>query len=119
MKEELQKKELPIQFNHIDKAKKLMLEWTKEININLHNIEYVVPFILSDKCLSVWFFFDNDHTKSNYEKNGTNDLVKTKYLEILKKLNYPSDYLNEVTFEIDSDENVTKNYEGNYFYRLR
>jgi hypothetical protein len=119
MKEELQKKELPIQFNYIDKAKKIMLEWTKEININLQNIEYVVPFILSDKSLSVWFFFDNDQTKSNYEKNGTNDLVKTKYLEILKTLNYPSDYLNEVTFEIDSDENVTKNYEGSYFYRLR
>lgn len=119
MKKELEQKELPIQFSYIDEANKLMLNWTKEYKIILKNIEYIVPFILSDKSLSVWFFFDNEISKNNYEKNGTNELVKTKYLEILKTLNYPSEYLREVTFEFDSDKNVTENYEGSYFYRLR
>ena len=102
-----------------EEAKKLMLNWTKENKIILKNIEYIVPFILSDKNLSVWFFFDNEISKNNYEKNWTNELVKTKYLETLKTLNYPSEYLSEVTFEFDSDENVTENYEGSYLYRLR
>ena len=119
MTKELEQKELPIQFSFIEKAEKLILNWTIENKIILKKIEHIVPFILSDKSLSVWFFFDNEITKNNYEKNGTNESVKTKYLEILKTLNYPSEYLREVTFEIDTDENVTKNYEGSYFYRLR
>ena len=76
MKKELEQKELPIQFSYIDKAKKLMLNWTKENKIILKNIEYIVPFILSDKNLSVWLFFDNKITKNNYKKMGQMNWLK-------------------------------------------
>ena len=119
MEKGLEQKELPIQFNYIDKANELLLNWTKQSRIVLINIQYIVPFVLSDKSISVYFFYDKNKTMNDYQQNGTNELVKKKYLKILKILNYPSEYLNEITFEIDSDENVTENYEGSYFNRLR
>ncbi|MEX0996266.1 MAG: hypothetical protein WDZ45_04395 [Flavobacteriaceae bacterium] len=73
----------------------------------------------SDKDLDVWLFFDTDEIVMNYAINGTTEKVKKEYLRILEDLNYPSNYLDQVIFHIDSHENVVKNYEGSYFYRLR
>jgi hypothetical protein len=111
--------ELPKQFDYIDKAEQLTIEWAKSNNINLYRIEFVVPFILTDQRLEVWLFFDTEHKMKEYELDGTSQIVKSKYLDFLVELNYPSDYLKEVSFITDSDENVQKNYEGSYFYRLR
>jgi hypothetical protein len=113
------KTELPIHFDYIEKAEQLTFEWTKDNNIKLFKIEFIVPFVLTDISLQVWLFFDTDKTMSEYETNGTTQLVKQKYLDCLTQLDYPENYLNEVNFTIDSDENVQKNYEGSYFYRLR
>lgn len=119
MKKETVHNELPIQLDFVDRLKMLMLDWTKQNEINLCTVECVVPFSTTDKSLSVWLFYDTDNTKTNYEINGVNNLVKKQYLHFLKELNYPTDYLKEIAFFIDSDENVKKNYEGSYFYRLR
>jgi hypothetical protein len=112
-------KELPLQLSHVDKIKDLTLSWAKSADIKLHNIETVVPFVLTDKSLDVWFFFDTDQLVQTYTKNGVIDSVKQKYLDFLKTDNYPADYLAQVTFTVDSYENVLKNFEGSYFYRLR
>lgn len=113
------KQELPIHFDYIEKAEQLTFEWTKTNNIKLIKIEFIVPFVLTDISLQVWLFFDTDKTVSEYEADGTTQLVRQKYLDSLTQLDYPKDYLNEVSFIIDSDENVQKNYEGSYFARLR
>ena len=112
-------KDLPIQFDFIDKAKQSTTDWAKQNNIQLFKIEFVVPFVLTDKNLSVWLFFDTDERVKEYENNGTTDKVKTHFIQSLKDINYPTDYLNEVDFFVDSDENVKTNFEGSYFYRLR
>lgn len=112
-------KELPIHFEYIEKAGQLTFEWAKDNNFNLFQIEFIVPFVLTNKSLEVWLFFDTDKTVDEYDLNGTTQLVKQKYLDCLTELDYPKDYLDEVHFVVDSDENVQKNYEGNYFYRLR
>jgi len=119
MKKEIEHRELPIQIDFAGRLKKLILDWTKQNGIRLHMVDSVVPFVLTDKSLSVWLFYDTDKTKNDYEINGTNEIVKNQCLHLLTELNYPIDYLKEVTFYIDSDENVKKNYEGSYFYRLR
>lgn len=119
MKKKTEQIELPLQLDFVDRLKKLLLDWTKQNEIRLHTVDCVVPFVLTDKGLSVWLFYDTDKIKSDYETNGTNDLVKKQCLHLLTELNYPTDYLKDVTFFIDSDENVKKNYEGSYFYRLR
>ena len=113
------KKELPIHFDYIEKAEQLTFEWTKVNNIKLFKIEFIVPFVLTDITLQVWLFFDTDKTMSEYETNGTTQLVKQKYLDSLIQLDYPKNYLSEVNFIIDTDENVQKNYNGSYFKRLR
>lgn len=112
-------RELPLQLDFVDRLKKVMLDWAKENQIRLHTIDCVVPFVLTDKSLSVWLFYETDEIKKNYENNGTNEVVKNKYLHLLTELNYPSEYLKEVTFFMESDENVKKNFEGSYLYRLR
>jgi len=96
-----------------------MLDWTKQNEIRLHAIECLVPFVLTDKNLSIWLFYDTEKTTNLYENNGTNEVVKNKCLNLLVELNYPTEYLKQVSFLTDSDENVKKNYEGSYFYRLR
>lgn len=119
MKKETEQIELPLQLDFVYRLKKLMIDWAKQNEIKLHTIDCVIPFILTDKSLSVWLFYDTDWIKNEYENNGTNEIVKNKYLHLLTELNYPTEYLREVAFLIDSDENVKKNYGGNYFYRLR
>lgn len=109
----------PIQLDFVGRVSDQAIEWAKKSNISLHNIETVVPFATSDKDLDVWLFFDTDEIVNNYEKNGTTEKVKKEFLQTLENLKYPSYYLDQVTFQIDSHENVVKNYEGSYFYRLR
>ena len=113
------KKEMPLQLDYIEKAEGLTLEWTKANNIKLFQIEFIVPFVLTDISLQVFLFFDNNKILKKYEEDGTVQIVKQKYLDSLIQLDYPNDYLNEVCFEIDTDENVQKNFGGSYFARLR
>ncbi len=113
------KENRPIQLDFVDRARDQTIEWAAKSNIALHKIEAVVPFVISDKDLVVWLFFATEKIVKEYEKNGTIEKVKEVYLRTLEGIKYPSDYLNLVTFYIDSHENVVKNYEGSYFYRLR
>ena len=113
------KQELPKQFDFTTKVKELMHLWADKENIHLIRIEYVVPFVFTDKSVCIYFFIDTDQRVKEYDADGVTQLIKQKFLSILSELNYPKDYLNEVGFVVDSDENVKKNYEGNYFYRLR
>jgi hypothetical protein len=119
MEKEKENRELPVQLAFVDTVRSVILAWAKQNEIKLLKVECVVPFVLTDRSLSVWLFYDTDQTKSDYAINGTHERVKDKYLHLLTELNYPSDYIKEVEFYIDSDENVKKNYEGSYFYRLR
>ncbi|SOD19943.1 hypothetical protein [Pedobacter xixiisoli] len=109
----------PVQFQFIDSVKKLMLNWAQENDIKLHDIDYVVPFVQTDKSLAVWLFYDTDNTMNFFKNNGTTETVKLKYLQLLAELNYPADYLNEVSFFIDSNENIKTHFRGSNFYRLR
>jgi hypothetical protein len=112
-------REKPIQLDFVDNAKRLTIDWARSLNIGLHNIETVIPFILDDKELSVWLFFETVELKKKYESDTTIDKVKEKYLTILQESKYPADYLEHVSFVVDTHENVLKNFEGSYFYRLR
>lgn len=111
--------ERPIQFDFVDKVKSQTMDWAKTVDIKLHQIETVIPFTTTDKSLSVWIFFETNAIIKKYKKDGTEEKVKQQYLTNLKNLSYPPDYLDQVTFVIDSHENVERNFEGSYFYRLR
>ena len=112
-------KGLPEQFDYIEKAEKVTSAWAKENNIALYRIEFIVPFVLADKSLSVWLFFETDKILDQYSKDGTIEKTKEYYLKSLKEINYPENYLNQVEFIIDSNENVQEKFDGSYFARLR
>ena len=46
-------KELPRQFDFTNKVKKATTDWAKENSIQLFKVEFVVPFVLTNKSLSV------------------------------------------------------------------
>ena len=52
-------------------------------------------------------------------QNGTVISIQEKFKKFLRKNNLGEDIISLIKFEVDSDENVKLNFEGNYFYRLR
>jgi len=56
---------------------------------------------------------------SEHDQRGTTGEIEADFRDILKQLRYPFRRFPRVGFVFDSDENVQKNYEGSYFYRLR
>ena len=107
------------QFETIKAAKAEVMEWSQKNGIELFQVEFIVPFVVTDFSLVVWFFYKTDVLVLTYEENGISDQLKSQFLNILTELNYSDKYINQVSFEFDSDENVQKNYNGSYFYRLR
>ena len=100
----------PIQLDFVDNVKSQTMTWSTTEGITLHNIETVIPFVLTNIDLWVWLFFDTDELVKKYHQDGTEDKVKSEYLRSLKSFQYPEDYLRQVTFYIDSHENVVKNF---------
>ena len=107
------------QFAIIAKAKEAIMKWAESQQIHLFRVEYVVPFVQDDFSLYTWFFFKTDQDVVNYEKDGTSERLSQQFLVTLEGMGYPAPNIKQVSFIFDSDENVQKNYEGNYFYRLR
>jgi hypothetical protein len=103
----------------IDQAKNQLLQWAQLQRIAIHTIEYVAVFENWTKDIGVWIFFETDKELRSCEHSSLVDQIKTQYLCILRELNYPFDLFPNVIFQFDSHENVQRNYQGSYFYRLR
>ena len=95
------------------------MEWAESQKIRLFRVEYVVPFVKDDFSLTTWFFLKTDQDVADNAQDGTSDRLSQQFLVILQTMDYPVSNIKQVSFIFDSDENVQKNYEGNYFYRLR
>ena len=81
----------------IDSAKADLEEWANIHQIPIHRYEFVAVFESWSDSHSLWIF----------------------YQQALEARNFPFSEFPKVGFEFDSDENVRRNYAGNYFYRLR
>jgi hypothetical protein len=79
----------------------------------------VVPFVETDFTLSVWLFYDTDRNVADFDRDGTTARMQQEFLSILGADGYSAAWLPDVTFSVDSYENVQRNYQGSYFYRLR
>ncbi|OLE23160.1 MAG: hypothetical protein AUG44_22860 [Actinobacteria bacterium 13_1_20CM_3_71_11] len=107
------------QFAHIAAAKTALLGWAQSNDIPLVRVEFVVPFVETDFSLSVWLFYDTNANVTRAAADGTTTNVEQEFQSILSAAGYPTDWLSRVSFYIDSHENVERDYEGSYFYRLR
>jgi len=102
----------------VEKADKAFTHWCEGNDIPLHGIHHVITWEDWDDGIGVYAFL---HDIADVEELQTAQVeeMKNTYLEYLTKYGYPFETFPNVAFEIDSDENVRKNYSGSYFYRLR
>jgi hypothetical protein len=107
------------QFDHLDAAKKQLLEWAGENGVSLARVEFVVPFVETDFGAAVWLFYQDDAQVMAFDQDGTTSRAQAQFLSFLEQAGYPAEWLPDVAFYIDSQENIDRNYQGSYFYRLR
>lgn len=107
------------QFAYLNDARQELLAWATGNGIPLVRLEYVVSFVETDFGTNVWLFYDTDASVASCAAAGMTANVQTKFLAILADNGYPADWLADTSFEVDSHENVERNFEGSYFYRLR
>ncbi len=108
-----------LQFQHIGKARKAMLKWSRTEHIRLEHIEFVVPFVDNDFSLYAWVFYSMRSDIQTYVDDGTSERVKAKFKAILAELGYPSEWHALVEFSFACKEEVEQNYEGSYYNYVR
>lgn len=106
-------------FDIIAKAKKELNYWVNLEVPNYHSLQFIFPFVEGDKHIKTWIFYKMNQDIYENEVNGSTSAIKSKFLNLIKKYEMPIEVIQRMEFEVDSDENVKENYEGNYFYRLR
>lgn len=92
--------------------------WCSDNGVPLHTIDHVITWQTWDDGIGVYLFLENISDVDALDREQS-DQIKATYLEFLKEFDYPFDKFPNIGFEIDSDENVKKNYAGSYFNRLR
>ncbi len=102
-------------FRGLDKVSELVKQRFKKI-YPLHSF-YIMP--QRDVSFRAYVFFDRDEDIEACKSSGiVKEIIDAVYCE----LEYAERGKREeitVAFEFDSNENVARNYEGNYFLRLR
>ncbi|MCX7745413.1 MAG: hypothetical protein N2645_00780 [Clostridia bacterium] len=105
-----------LQWDLLEKAKIVLMNWTRANNINLFTVHFVP---MHDFSLEVYVFYESDFDITQNKRNGISDTIKQVFLKALNDLNYMNIFSNNITFTFDSNENVMNNYQGSYFLRLR
>jgi hypothetical protein len=105
-----------LQWDIIEKAKKILMEWSKYNNAHIFTVHFVPMF---DFSLEVYVFYESDNNIAQNQMTGITDKVKQTFLKAITDMGYMKHFGDNITFIFDSNENVVKNYEGNYFLRLR
>ena len=107
------------QFRLIEGARERLMNWAHARGIPLVRLDFLVPFVADDFSLSAWLFYDTDASAAAREADGTTATLRHEFLAALRALGYPERWAGDITFNVDSHENVVRSYEGSYFYRLR
>jgi hypothetical protein len=106
------------QFDHLAEAKALLFAWCERERFPLHRVEFIVPFVATDFRAHVLLFLETD-AQVRAESGTRLREAQAVFARALREIGYPEEHLVLVTFEVDSDERVQREFEGSYFYRLR
>ena len=104
------------QYSIIEDVKAKMLDWANLRNIDLVHLQFDVSLIESEDEMHPVLFFKYDADVSRYGENGITKEVTEHFFELLKSADYPEGMLTVNSISFDSEENVIKNYDGNYFH---
>jgi hypothetical protein len=99
-------------------AEQAFKNWVKSNGISIERVEHVATFEKWDKNTEIYIFFTTDLEMKRVRSENEFPEIENQYRQFLLNAKYPFDHW-PVIFVFDSEENVKKNYEGNYFYRLR
>jgi hypothetical protein len=103
----------------LEAAKVRLLEWAESNGVPLVRVYFVGPFHRPEFSVAVYLFYGTDLDVETCGRDGRTARLQDMFLSILRQVGYPAELLAAVTFVIDSHENVERDYEGSYFYRLR
>lgn len=103
------------QFLNLDVARKNVVNRFKSI-CPLYDIR-ILP--QGDDGFRVYVFFETDKDVEDCKKNGIVDSLQDAVCAELERGGRGKKSEITVAFEVDSDENVRANYEGDYYLRLR
>ncbi len=94
-----------------------IIDWSNAIAPPVYNVEWVTPNIYTPRT-SVWVFCEHEDGLAMWSE-PVRAQIEAECIRLLLNHHFPERLLAQVIFAYDSHENVTKNYEGSYFYRLR
>lgn len=124
------------QWGYMKNAEKMILSWSRKNNQLIHRIEFCPHYIEETErqeaeilygtelntfktSLDVLIFYLTDAELKSYTQSGMVEKTKQEFIRILHEIGYVKEFNDIVRFQFDSDENVKKNFEGNYGHRLR
>ena len=87
----------------------------KKNNCRIYRI-HCIPH--SGISVDTYIFYKTDKELNIYKESNIIDLTKEAVMNILTEIGYVEEFNDNVIFTFDSDENVQKNYQGNYGLRL-
>ena len=105
-------------FDIVANSRKEFLKWLKENFDGFKSLQHIFPEDDNEIEIQNILFYNNEEEIIKYNNDGTTNLIIAKFKEVLKLKGLPKNVIDVMSFEIDSDENVQLNYEGNYFNRI-
>lgn len=81
--------------------------------------ELMILYSRKTDALGVYVFYESDNQISEADESGLAKDIESLVFEELERVGRGSKEGIKVSFEFDSHENVIRNYEGDYYNRLR
>ena len=103
------------QWEYLDKAIPKIKNWSKVNHCRIYRIN-CVPHI--GKSLDIYIFYKTDKELKRYRELSLLEATEDAIANSLTEIGYVKEFNNNIRISFDSDENVRKNYQGNYGLRL-
>ena len=103
------------QWYYLKKAIPRIVHWSKKNNCKIYKIECIPIF---GEELDMLIFYKTNLELEMFKTKKITDLTKKEFIAILEEIGYTTEFNNNIRINFDSDENVQKNYQGNYGLRL-
>lgn len=90
-------------------------KWLSQQGYMIYRIEYIPQF---GESAEVLIFCQTEAQLAEYKNNGVTELIKKELIRLFHEKGYVKKFNDKIYVGFDSDENIQKNYEGNYGYRI-
>ncbi len=107
------------ELNAIEEKQNKYLSILKSDILKKYNKIYKLFYIgIYGKEVYIYVFYKTNKDLSDNLKNGLTDIIFKEIKNCLNEIGYIDEFNDNITIEFDSDENVKKNYQNNYYLRL-